>query len=186
MSRNTAKIKAGLRALTDKPYEIISGTVVGGSVDTSGYTFSVQPTDASMPIEGVMLSTISNGNGAILIPKDNSNVIIGTIDGPGAWSLIKANELEKAVVTIGNVQCEMDDTQVNIKNGEVVLNIGTSVFKMSTSNESLFGILNDLLNGLALLEVATVVAGSPVTSSVPINATTFVNLQTRLSNLLSA
>ena len=156
-------------------------------MDTSEYTMSVQPTDTSQPIESVMLSTITgSSNGVMLIPKDNSNVIIGTIDGQGTWALLKANELEKAIVTIGNVQYEMDDTQVNIKNGSVVLNLGTTVFKMNTGGESLFGILNDLLNGLALLQVDTVVAGSPVTSSVPNNVTTFVNLQTRLGNLLSA
>ncbi len=183
MTRNASKIKEGIRTLTDKPFEIISGTVVSGSVDTGEYTFSVQPSDTSQPIERVMLSTITgNSNGVILVPKDNSNVIIGTIDGPGAWALIKANELEKVIVTIGNVVYEMDNTQVNIKNGNVVFNIGTSVFKMSTSGESLYGILKDLITGLTLLTVST----SSVASTVPVNVSTFTDLLTRLSNLLSA
>ena len=186
MNRNTAKIKAGIKTLTQKTNEIISGTVVSGSVDTSNYIMSVQPTDTGLPIDGVMLSTISGSdNGVILVPKDNSNVIIGSIDGPGAWVLVKANELEKVIVTIGNVQYEMDNTQVKITNGTVFFNVGSSVFKMGNGSESLFAILNDLLTAITSLTVQTTVDLSPITSTVPTNVTTFTTLQTRLSSLLS-
>ncbi len=183
MTKNTARIRAGIAALADKPYEIISGTVVAGTIDTDAYTVSVQPSDASEPIEGVLLSTMTgNNDGMIVVPKDDSNVIIATIDGPGIWSIVKAGELEQVSIKIGSVTYEMDDTQVNIKNGPVVFNIGASVFKMGTGGESLFDILNDLLTGIAAITVAV---GS-ATSGLPNNAATFTTLQTRLNNLLSA
>ena len=182
MSKNIAKIKHGIQALAGKPYEITSGTVVPGSVDTDLYTMSVQPTDDTGAIEGVMLGSVTGSNGILLIPKDGSSVIIGSIDGPGEWTLLKASELQKAIITVGHVTYEIDNTQVNVQNSDVVFNIGASVFKMNTSSESLFSLLQDLLTGLTLLTVGT----STGPSSVPVNVATFNNLLTRLNNLLSA
>jgi hypothetical protein len=183
MTRNTAKIKAGIKALAHMPYEILSGTVLPGSVDTDAYTMSVQLSDDSEPITGVMLNAVTgDGNGMILFPKDGSNVVIGSIDGPGEWALIKASEITKAIITIGTVTYEMDDTQVNVQNGSVVFNIGEAAFKMNTASESLFQLLNDLITGITLLTVGT----STGPSTVPINVLTFNNLLVRLNNLLSA
>jgi hypothetical protein len=183
MTKNTAKIKAGIKALSEHPNEIISGTVVPGSVDTTGFTMSVQLTDNSAPIAGVMLNSVTeNSNGLILFPKDGSNVIVGSIDGPGEWALIRASEITKAIITIENVTYEMDSAQVNVKNGTSVFNVGTSVFKMNTASESLFQLLNDLITGITLLTVGTGMGPS----TVPINTATFSSLLTRLNNLLSA
>ena len=183
MSKNTAKIKAGLNALVNKPYEIISGTVVPGSVDTDQLTISVQPSDDSKPIEDVMLNTVTeDNNGMILFPLEGSNVIIASIDGPGEWGLIRASEITKAIVTIENVTYEMDSSQINIQNGNVVFNMSDSVFKMNTPSESLFQLLKDCFTYLTQLTVPTP-AG---TSSVPVNIADFNNLLTRLNNLLNA
>ena len=101
MTKNTDKIRKGIRALTHKPYEIVSGTVVAGSVDATEYTMTVLPSDDSEGIEGVLLNVITNDeNGVVLLPKDNSNVIIGSIDGPGEWSLLKASDLVKVSIVL--------------------------------------------------------------------------------------
>jgi hypothetical protein len=57
MSKNSARIKEGIINLSREPYEIMSGKVLPGSTDTSAYTISVQPSDGSAPIEGVMLNS---------------------------------------------------------------------------------------------------------------------------------
>ena len=183
MSKNTAKIKAGIRALANNPYEIISGTVVPGSINTSEYSICVQPSDDSEPIEGVMLNPVTgNGNGMILFPGDGSNVIIGSIDGPGEWVLLKASELTKAIITIEDVTYELDNTQVNIRNGNVIFNVSNSVFKMNTPGESLFQLLKDCFTYITALTVST----PSGTSSVPVNVADFNNLITRLNNLLTS
>jgi hypothetical protein len=183
MTKSISKIKAGIKSLTNKPYEIISGIVVPGSVDTTSYSMSVQASDDSEPIQGVMLNAIvADGNGVILIPKDGSNVVIGSIDGPGEWGLIKASELTRAIITMENVTCVMDNTQINIQNGNVLFNISDSVFKMNTASESLYQLLKDCFTYLTELTVPTP-AG---TSSVPVNAADFNNLLTRLNNLLTS
>ena len=183
MTKNTTKIKAGISALVDKPYEIISGTVVVGSVDTDQLTISVQPSDDSKPIEGVMLNVITeNNNGVVLFPKEESNVIIASIDGPGEWCLIRTSDITKARTRIDHVTYEIDSTQINIKNGAVEFNISDSVFKMNTPGESLFQLLKDCFTYLTELTVPT----PSGTSSVPVNVSDFSNLISRLNNLLNA
>jgi hypothetical protein len=183
MSKNSARIKEGIINLSREPYEIMSGKVLPGSTDTSAYTISVQPSDGSAPIEGVMLNNVTeNGKGLILFPKDDSDVVVGSIDGPGEWTLLKASEIRKAIITIENVVYEMNDTAVTIQNGSTHFNINTSVFKMNTASESLYQLLNDLITGITLLTVGT--GTGP--STVPANVATFNTLLTRLNNLLSA
>lgn len=182
MNRSTIKIKAGIRALANDPHIIVSGTVIAGSQDEGAFTISVLPSNDSAAIEHVMLTTATeNDKGVILIPKDGSNVIIGCVDGPGEWVLIRAGELKKAIVTIGDIKYEIDDSEINIRNGGVVFNIGAAVFKMNTASESLFQLLSDLLTGLTLLTVPT--PSGP--SGTPINSATFTALLSRLNNLLS-
>jgi len=183
MNRNIMKIKAGIRALANTPYIIVSGTVVAGSLDEGAYTISVLPSNDSAPIEQVMLTTVTeNDKGVVLFPKDKSNVIIGCVDGLGEWVLLRAGELEKVIVTIGNVKYEMDETQIDIQNGSTVFNIGTAVFKMNTASESLLQLLQDLITGLTLLTVPT--PSGP--SGTPFNSATFTALLSRLNNLLGA
>jgi hypothetical protein len=183
MAKNATKIKAGIQALAHKPHELISGTVVPGSVDVTAYTVSVQPSNDDAPIEGVMLGTITNdANGMLLVPKDGSHVVIGCVDGPGEWTLLRAGVIDKALITIGSIKYEMDDTQVCISNGNTVFSVGTNALKIRTAGESLFQLLNDLLSAISILTVTT----STGPSSVPINAATFTTLQSRLNNLLSA
>ncbi len=182
MNKNSANINAGLRALAHKPNEIISGIVVSGSIDTSELTMSVQPSDDGIAIEGVRLNGIAgNGNGVVLYPEDGSDVIIGSIDGPGEWVLLQASDITKATVTIGDVSCTVDNTAVTLQNHDVQFNVGDSVFKMNTSSESMFNLLKDLITYISVMTVPTP-AG---TSGVPLNVTDFTNLLSRLDNLLT-
>ena len=182
MSKNASRIKAGIQALAGRPYELISGTVVSGSVDTGAWTMSVQLPDGSMHITGVRLNAVTeDDNGLLLVPADGSNVVIGSIDGPGEWVLIRASKIAKASIKIGSVSCNADDTQVSLTNGNVLFNISNSVFKMHTPSEDLFTLLKDLITYVAELTVPTA-AG---TSGTPLNAADLNNLITRLSNLLT-
>jgi hypothetical protein len=183
MTRNTVRIINGLRLLATAPHEIMSGTVVPGSLNTTAGTVSVQQSEGSIVIEGVMLNAQANDNsGIVLFPDDNSNVIIGSIDGSGEWTVLQTGKLSKCVIKIGAVVLEIDESGIKLQNSEVLLNISNSHFKMNTPSESLFGLLKDLITALTLLTVTT----STGPSSVPINVSTFNNLLLRLNNLLEA
>jgi hypothetical protein len=182
MTKNSTRIISGITTLVDRPYEIISGTVLSGSVDINANTFSLQPSYEGEPIMGVMLTSVSDDdNGVVLVPKNGSNVIVGSVDGPGQWTLLKANALEKVVVKVGEVNCEISGSGIKLHSGNTMVDIG-SLIKIGTASESLFGLLNDLLTAIMALTVTT----STGPSSVPVNLTSFSALSTRLSNLLSA
>ena len=85
-------------------YPIMSGKVVGFSDDPDEQTCSVllNVSDEDSPTDGVLLSTVTyNSNGMILTPKLNSTVIVGEVDGPGKWAVIKCSDLDQLVVIVG-------------------------------------------------------------------------------------
>jgi hypothetical protein len=183
MNKSGVRIRDGIRSLVSRPFEIISGTVVEGSTDLSAYTVSVLPSDGVVPIEGVMLnSTAADQNGMIMIPKEGSNVVIGSVDGPGEWVLLRAGELAGIRVKIENVNVSIDEANVSIANGSMVFNISDSVFRINSASENLFQLLKDCFTYIAALTVPTP-AG---TSSVPVNVADFNNLISRLDNLLTS
>lgn len=183
MSKNAIKITGAIKSLVNEPYEVISGTVVPGSLDMARYTISVQPSDSGAVINEVMLNTITeSGNGMILVPADSSNIIIASVDGPGEWTLMKASELTRAIIKIGNVTFEMDSGQVNIQSGNVIFNVTDSIFKMNSTTESLYQLLKDCFTYITELTVPT----PSGTSSTPVNSVDFNNLITRLDNLLTS
>ena len=183
MTKNESRIKEGIKALCYQPYELISGVVVAGSLDAEAYTISVQQSDGAITVEGVSLNVCANeANGMILIPEDGSNVVIGSIDGPGEWAVLKTSKVAKAIFKAGNVAYEIDEHKISLKNGSIVFDIDASLFRMNTAYESLYGLLSDLITGLTLLTVGTPSGAS----TVPVNVATFNSLLTRLNNLLSA
>lgn len=182
MTKNSVKISAGIQALAWRPYEIMSGTVVPGSVDEGNQTISVIPEGKGGAIEGVLLGAISAATDTILVlPKEGSHVVIGSINGPGSWTLLQASEITKVIVTIANTLCTISDGGVKIERGNTVFEI-ESLIKLATASESLHGILNDLITAITLITVPT--PAGP--SGVPVNAASFNTIATRLNNLLHA
>ena len=147
MTKNTDKIRKGIRALTHKPYEIVSGTVVAGSVDATEYTMTVLPSEDS---EGVLLNVITNDeNGVVLLPKDNSNVIIGSIDGPGEWSLLKASDLVKVSIVLGSSKVTVTDGLIQFNDGSnggltVTPELKTQLDKTTTLLSHLIAVINGI------------------------------------------
>ncbi|MES2701871.1 MAG: hypothetical protein V4649_04485 [Bacteroidota bacterium] len=179
MSRNSIRIKQGIRSLVQAPHVVFSGKVVPGSVDESAFTVSVLPTNSAEPIKGVMLGTTTgNGNGAIMIPEGNSDVVVGSIDGTGQWTILRTGVLKKVKVTIGNVACTIEDDKIRMENGGVLFEAGTATFKMNSATESLYQLLFDLLT--ALKDIVLIDAALS-TSSILI----FETIRSRIENLLT-
>ncbi len=182
MTKNAAKISEGIRALTKRPYEIMSGSVVAGSVDEVNQTISVIPDGLDGKIEGVMLGAVSAATDCmVMLPKEGSHVVIGSVDGPGNWILLQPSEVTKVLVSIGNTSCTISESGVQIESGSTVFKV-ESLIKIATASESMYGILNDLITAITLITVPT----STGPSGLPVNAASFNTIATRLSNLLNA
>jgi hypothetical protein len=182
MTKSALKITEGIKALTRQPNEIVSGSVVAGSVNEDDQTISVIPDGREGVIEGVMLCAVSAATDKVLwLPKEGSHVVIGSVDGPGNWILLKSSEVTKVLITIANTQCTISEAGVKIESGTTVIEV-ESIIKIATASESLHAILNDLITAITLITVPT--PAGP--SGVPVNAATFNTILTRLSNLLSA
>ena len=178
MTKNISNIKDGIVALTHHPNELVSGTMVPGSLDEDSYTISVLPTAGTDAIDGVLLNAVTeNGNGLILFPADNSNVIIGSIDGPGEWTLIRASDITKAMITIGT-------SKVTIIDGTITFNDGSNngLPKADAIAQKLNNLENDINTlkqifstgwvvvpndgGAALKAAATVWSGNTLTDTI--------------------
>ena len=73
------RITDGLKELSRRPYEVVSGKVVGGSIDSDANTMSVVLSANGLEIKDVLLKATSNGeDGVIAIPEDGSDVVIGS------------------------------------------------------------------------------------------------------------
>ncbi len=169
MSKNALKIAQGLKALTHKQYELMSGTVVPGTVDETKYSCDVLPTGMGDPIKGVMLhSVLSNANGLIQVPADNSDVIIASVDGAGEYAIMKCSDLTKILVVIGGIK-------MTIESGGVQLNDGSlgglvKVIDLTTKLNNLETKLNNMVDAWHSFATAYT-PGGPVASGLPSSVT---------------
>lgn len=168
MSKDQRNIQQSIRAISHREIEVLSAIVV--SVDESAFTMEVRPSlyeDADVETITVTLNAISNnGNGYILYPSINSHVVIGSVDGPGEYTLIRASDITKAVVKIGDQVLTMDGNKYGFVKG----------------SESMKKLLDDLIIAIKAITVTT----STGPSGIPINATDFNNIKTRVDNFLNS
>lgn len=182
MNKNTNNIKIAINRIVKQAPEIISGTMVSGSLDSAAGTISVQPTGNGMPITNVRLGSITGTDGGIVItPANGSVVVIGSIDGPGEWTLLKASDIASATIKTNNVLLQLDGNGITLQNGTLEFAAGASQFKINSPSESLHQLLHDLVGHIAALTVPT--PAGP--SSVPVNLADFLALLPRIDALLT-
>jgi len=163
MTQVAKKINEKLHGALHKEAEIMSGVVQ--SVDEGNYLMSVMPTLSDVAVDEVMLNAVSaNGFGLILIPAVGSNVIIGCVDGPGEYVLLKGSNITKAIILIGNMQFVMDGAK----------------FGLYIGGESLGKIGSDLIDKM----LAMTFTNGGGTTSPPNNSTDLSAIKTRLNNFL--
>ena len=118
-------------------HALMTGKVVAGSVDMGALTCTVQLTgdDTTAPTEGVQLNVVTpgSGTGMILFPADNSNVIVGSVDGGGSYQLIWCDQLMGFKVIVGSSSLQVVDgtikgavgsSSVQVQDGVITLNGG--------------------------------------------------------------
>ncbi len=86
-------------------------SIIQAVVEEAGDTFcKVKLTDNDLELEEVMYSaTEENENGFILIPKENTNVLIGTIGGDeNSLYIVAMDEVQKVKLVIENTTLTID------------------------------------------------------------------------------
>jgi hypothetical protein len=115
--------------------ELMSGTVVAGSVNADAKTCSVEVLWMDEPIEDVLLNVIeSNVKGCYAIPADGSIVHLCSIDGPGIYAIVRCEEIKEVHVDVAELikvkVAELDiaagDRKLNGKNGAWVFDGGNN------------------------------------------------------------
>ena len=182
MNRDSVRILSGLRELSRRPNELVSGKVVVGSVDIEGNTMSVVLSGSGKIIDNVLLKATGDGpDGVITIPEEGTDVVVGSIDGPGQWTMIQASK-------VARWQVKMDDRSVVVSTESIDINSGTAHIKLgekisvSVGAENLYSLLYDILDAIKLITVTT----SSGPSSVPVNVLAFDAILLRLNNLLAS
>lgn len=115
-SKNRKKILDSIRELgkADK-YEIYSGKV--SSVSEENATCDVD-IDNDLTVFDVRLrSVVTDNKGVWVLPKVNSFVHIGQVDGGTDFILLGHSEVDKAFVVIGDNTIEINGDEITINNG---------------------------------------------------------------------
>lgn len=182
MNRNSARIIDGLKELSRRPFEIVSGKVVAGSIDAGANTMSVVLSANGLEIGNVLLKATSDGtDGVIAIPEEGSDVVIGSIDGPGQWALLQASTVAKWEVRLHGRSVAVTPESIEIDTGMATVKVADKV-TVRCGTEDLYTLLRDVLDSIKLITVTT----STGPSSVPVNVAMFDAILLRLNNLLAA
>ncbi|MBE2289354.1 MAG: hypothetical protein IAE95_07350 [Chitinophagaceae bacterium] len=182
MNRSSVRIIDGLKELSRRPYEVVSGKVVGGSIDSDANTMSVVLSANGLEIKDVLLKATSDGtDGVIGIPEDGSDVVIGSIDGPGQWVLLQASSIAKWEARLHGRSVVITPEAIKIDTGLATVKVAEKV-TVRSGTEDLYTLLRDLLDSIKLITVTT--PAGP--SSVPVNVAMFDAISLRLNNLLTA
>jgi hypothetical protein len=183
MNKNASKIRSAIAGIGQQQPELISGTVVSGSVDTVACTVSVLPLNSNLPVANVRLGSITGTDGGLItLPADGSHVVIGSIDGPGEWTLLKASTVTAVTIKTGGMVLQIDSSGIVLQNGATVLQAGAAQFKMNSPGESMYQLLHDLVSYIVALTVPT----PSGVSGLPVNIADFTALLPRIATLLTA
>jgi len=118
MSKNRKKIVEAIQNISAPSEDaIMSGYVK--EVDEAKATMSVVLNISGQVIEGVMLHALGGSlKGMVIIPEQDSDVVICSVDGSGEYMLVQADKIKKVIWDIG--------TEIDIKCDKIMFNNGTN------------------------------------------------------------
>lgn len=176
------KIKEAIRRLgAANKYDLLTG--VCRNVDEAELVMDVVPDlDEDAVIHNVRLRAITDVvDGCVIIPEEESDVIIGSIYGTGYYCLIQASKVKKVIVKMGNADVLVMNDEITAKVGDTVHKMTASAHQIDTGNESMKQLLTDLIDEIKLITVTT----SAGPSGTPINSPQLDAIKQRIPNLLS-
>lgn len=177
MSQYLNRIKNGLVRLSEHKPELLIGKVKTLNEATGMMTID---TGISL-IENVSFKLPSGDESSIvIIPETGSEVLIGNVDGPGLWALIKCTKVAKIQIQIGNTSIASSGAEIELVHGATELRLNNHVCIKNASG-SLATLLKQLLQQIQLITVTT----PSGLSGPPVNALAFSSISTQLDLLLT-
>lgn len=164
--------------MTDENTTFVIGKVMAGSV--SGNYCDVQPLDGVL-IKKVRLNAAAEKKGLLMIPADDSFVIVAMLSNVDALVVLYSKIKKLQYSDEGDFQCEIEGDKVSVKNTsgmECVID-GEKV-NIRNNSYSLAEAFKDMLSAIGKLTVTTAVGPS----GTPINIPEFNTIQQKLNQLL--
>lgn len=176
------KIKAAIRRLGGaNKYHLLTG--VCRNVDEAELVMDVIPDiDEDAVIHNVRLRAITDvADGCVIIPEEESDVVIGSIYGSGYYCLLQASKVKKVIIKMGNADVLVMNDEIYAKVGNTVHKMTASTHQIDTGQESMKQLLTDLIEEIKLITVTT--AAGP--SGTPINNPQLDAIKQRIPKLLA-
>lgn len=154
------RVRQAIRKLTDER-EVFTG--IASDIDPAAGTCAVTPSDGSPPWFEVALKAHPSAT-SYVIPADGSQVVV-----------LKYSQQSAAIIAAADVQrlvWQVEDT---------LLEVTPEGLTLSRSTESLKALLTDLCAAIEQITVPTAVGPS----GVPVNIPAFVQIRTRIAQLLT-
>ncbi|WP_297096370.1 hypothetical protein [uncultured Draconibacterium sp.] len=196
MSERTESIRKKLQEMFTGEDQVFQATVK--EVNEEEFTCTVI-FDDELEYTDVRLRSVidSEKQGFCFIPKQESLVQVGRIANSEQLFVALFSEVDKIILTTGNLELTVDADMIELKKGEklsvlvteeeLTINADQSMLKqtaggftMVRSGEGLKKILQDLITAITQLTVPTGVGPS----GVPINTAAFQAINNRLNNFL--
>lgn len=169
MGKQEQDIISKLAAMGSKDNELLSGTVVAGSVSESAMTCTVRIMMLDEDVPGVLLNvTENNVKGFIPLPADDSNVWMGWID--GELCVLKCAVAKKVLVDVGQVLITCNDVQFNGGANDGLVKIKDLVSRLNKVESALSDLISKY-NTHIHTTTATIGAGSALGVIAPTTST---------------
>lgn len=161
------------------PLQVVVGQVQ--SVDRQTMTCRVDVQNAPLRHDVRLRAVITGDEGVVVIPKENSFVLMGLIENrPESSFICGFTEITGVQIKIEATVLKIDNDGLWVETGDTRLEAGKDGFGFSRQNESLKGLLEELLDAVGQITVPT--PAGP--SGPPVNAAAFIALKARLTTLL--
>lgn len=125
-------------------------------------------------------AVITNDAGLTIIPSVGSDVLVALIDNRAESSVVLAtSEVDSILFKTADSEWVLDNTGVDAQVGKTLFTAGSEGYVLKRENESLKGLLDELIDAISKITVPT--GTGP--SGTPVNAAVMLNIKKRLNTV---
>ena len=171
MSQNAKKIRERLlEMLGMKEWPMLSGKCKG--VDEEKGTMKVELNDSLQIIEDVLLNALDGeADGITIIPEDDTDVIIASVDAPGEYVLISAGKIKKVIVKSTEISVECENVVFNGGDNKGLVKVKELTDKVNNLEDLVNNLLSTLQGVIIPLAPSGTYPFAPLFTQTPLTPT---------------